>query len=529
MSASCNLLRLRTCVDTISHLTEVAKSVASTASSVADSSDNSTSRQSTAEPSDMPSVDSVNDEDIVPDLADAMAELDAVRKTSDVGPVSLAPEGKSVLKKVSKKSGGQVFFFPDESQKLAMEASFPPSLGMMESFYDGRGNDVEASDDSIDLDEFCFLDAIGTGFTNTGEASVHNLDGEDPVVFVENHFPVPEKSIDYLKTPQGFPAFQSRITLKRISVQWQIFGGKDLTPGTSFTVLGGGGVAVDRSILLSTIVGKGGLAEALKTRGGPQRIESQLIEVHLHQLSAQHELYPDSCREASRQIVILKSFEIVDKLAASDFNKLLHLYTCSTLPRQSNSNMFSLKCVNLRPDGGRGPIPEETNLSLSLQPLRLNIDQDTLLFIVDFFSSLFPALSDVSPAPASGLATVGSGSSPGPSVDECRGMTIRYTRESDAVEIQPQEVAQEAAEEEFEDSHEEAQVGGELDEEDLDRHPRERSSSPAQPSASQSSSQASRTRQPYIRTFVFSRDVPIRIDYSAKYLDLSQVNHLCIN
>jgi hypothetical protein len=184
-----------------------------------------------------------------------------------------------------------------------MESSFPPGLGMTESFYDGRSNDVDISDDSIDLDEFCVLDAIGTGFAKSGEAAVQHLDGDDPVVFVENHFPVPEKSIDYLKTPQGFPAFQSRLTLKRISVLWQIFGGKDLSPGTSFTVLGGG--AADRSIVLSTIVGKGGLAETLRTRGGPQRIDSQLIEVHLNQLSAQHEVYHETCREASRQVSAL--------------------------------------------------------------------------------------------------------------------------------------------------------------------------------------------------------------------------------
>lgn len=46
------------------------------------------------------------------------------------------------------------------------------------------------------------------------------------------------------------------------------------------------------------------------------------------------------------------------------------------MPRQSNANMFSLKCLNLRTDdGGQGPVPEETNLTISLQPIRINIDQ----------------------------------------------------------------------------------------------------------------------------------------------------------
>lgn len=353
----------------------------------------------------------------------------------------------------------------------------------------------------------------------------------DPVIFVENHFPPPsEKSIDYLKTPNGFPDFASRITLKRISILWQIYGGKDLSPGTSFTVLGGGGIGTDRSIVVSTIVGKGGLAETLKTRGGPHRIESQLIEVHLTQLSMQHELYPESCREASRQIVVLRAFEIVDRLAASDFNKLLHLHSSSVLPRQSNANMFSMKCVNLRLDGGRGPIPEETNVSVSLQPLRVNIDQDTLLFLIDFFSTLFPSLSSLSSTTSTSHQTSTTTTDHPITTDEARGMTIRYTRNSDVVEIQP-EVGEEASEERFNIENE-----MEDDDEIEDSEPSVNTNSSEHISTATASSQctssslnkSNRGNQPYIRTFIFSRDVPIRIDYSAKYLDLSQVIKMLI-
>lgn len=256
---------------------------------------------------------------------------------------------------------------------------------------------------------------------------------------------------------------------------------------------------------------------------------------HLNQLSAQHELYGETCRESSRQIVVLKSFEIIDKLEASEFNKLLHLYSSSTLPRQSNANMFSLKCVNLRPDGGRGPIPEETNVSLSLQPLRLNIDQDTLLFIVDFFSSLFPALSDAntspSPVPLIAAQQTVSGMTPSLGNDESRVMTIRYKKDSEVVEIQA-EVGIEA-DEDFEDSREETQSNNfdndnELDDEEEDGSSRREQSQERSISPGQTSSQGSsgpKSRQPYIRTFIFAKNVPIRIDYSAKYLDLSQVNY----
>lgn len=501
VSASCNLLRLRTCADTIAHLAEVANAVVVQSGSTSSSAQ--TTRDSSVEPSDMPSVDK---EDLIPDLADAMAELDAAKKGPDNCDEACAvPDGKSVMKNTKKRSA-QVFFFPDESHRLSMDSSFPDGLGMTESFHESRMNrDHDTSDDS--LEGFCILDAIGTGFSKNGEATVQHLD-DSPVIFVENHFPIPEKSIDYLKAPQVFPPFQSRITLKRLSVLWQIFGGKDLTPATSFTLIGGGSSG-DRSLILSRSVAKGGIAEILKTRGGPHRIENQLIEVHLSQLSMQHEVYPETCAESSRQIVIVKSFEVHDRLASSDINKLLHLYSSQVRPKQSNANMFSLKCVNLRPDdGGRGPVPEETNVSVSLQPLRLNIDQDTLLFVVEFFSSLFPSLS---PPPSGGSPVISATASNSNIIDETRGMTIRYSKGTEEVEIDPTEIGEEISEDFETDQRDETVPKTVLIEEP--------NVSSDQPSVSGG---IKRQQQPYIRTFIFSKDVPIRIDYSSKYLDLSQ-------
>ena len=128
-----------------------------------------TSQQSIVEPP--PDVYVGNNEDIVPDLADAMAELDsAVQKLAAAKNLeAIVPDGKSrLIKKGSNKSksGGQVFFFPDENHRLAMGNSFPSGLGMTESFYEGRHADddedgLDASDDS--LEGFCFLDAVGTG------------------------------------------------------------------------------------------------------------------------------------------------------------------------------------------------------------------------------------------------------------------------------------------------------------------------------------------------------------------------------
>ena len=98
-------------------------------------------------------------------------------------------------------------------------------------------------------------------------------------------------------------------------------------------------------------------------------------------------------------------------------------------------------------------------------------------------------------------------------------MSIRYTRNSDAVEIQP-EYAEEATED-VPDDDEADDLDAEMDQAETSR---ERTPTPTQPATSvPASSPSSKSLQPYIRTFIFSRDVPIRIDYCAKYLDLSQV------
>ena len=114
--------------------------------------------------------------------------------------------------------------------------------------------------------------------------------------------------------------------------------------------------------------------------------------------------------------LLLPSFEIRDKLVGSEINKLLHSYSSKTRPRQSSANMLHVRCLrylmtsssimttpssimtnhppssrppSVRPDPA-SPL-EEASLKVSLQPFRLNIDQDTLFFIIDFANTLMPA------------------------------------------------------------------------------------------------------------------------------------------
>ena len=453
VSLSCNLLRLRTCSDTLLILAEVAETIATLSATAAAS--GPASRESSGQPEDSQQIG----DEVIPDLEDAMAELDEKRKASN-------PRTKR-----KSSSGAQVFFFPNEGVKINPysdedEDDDIPQC-MTESMYVPTSSGAApGSDDSLE-DSFFFVDSVGTGTVNNGEATVRAL--EDAVVVSENHFAIPQQSINYLKTPKGFPKYQSRITLKHLSILWQIFGGSDFLPPTAI------------HLPASSPTKAHNFSDGLKTKGGPGRNSSQMLEISLQKISLQHEIYPSSSTQSSRQIAIVKSFEIRDRLATSDINKLLHLYSNKMRPRQSNANMLCLKCVNLKPDFEHQA--EESIINVSLQPLRINIDQDTLFFIVEFFSGLFPSSQNpaIAVAPSSQRRTAG----------------IRYSPGAETVEIEP-----EAAQEMTEDYQEPEPI--------------------EEPTRAVVPSKKSANQEIYIRSFMFTRDVPIRIDYSAKYVDLTQ-------
>ena len=334
VSLAVQLLRIRTCNDTILLLTEFATSIPiqhQGQSSLNSTRENSAQREGTSNQHQQ-----VMSDDVVPDLADAMAELDMMdnanpTSSKDKEMATTHERGKSKVAKT--KGGAQVFFFPDENQQIqALQ-----NIGMTESVYVQQychQEQVQSDDD------FCILDDIGSGFGNKpSEPSVKVLDPSGSISLVENHFALAKekanRAIDYLKTPKGFPKFQARITLKHLSVLWQLYGGQDF------------GVVTQESVTTSSSSTRNNpkdqwtnSIEGLKCRGGPKRNTDQLLEIFLSKVSAQHELYPETAREASRQILIINNFEVRDKIESSDINKLLHLYSNKLRPRQSNANMF---------------------------------------------------------------------------------------------------------------------------------------------------------------------------------------------
>merc|ERR1719474_70002 len=243
------------------------------------------------------------------------------------------------------------------------------------------------------------------------------------------------------------------------------------------------------------------VADSLKLRGGPGRNNELLIEIVVNKMAAQHEVYPETLvinAPVTRQILIIPNLEIRDKLGGSEINKMLHIYSSKTRPRQSSANMLHIKCLTIKPEP-TNPC-EETSLKVSLQPLRLNIDQDTLFFIIDFVNTLMPQNCEDN----------GKSPSPAPSSTD-PGQSIKFSSGLQAIQVDVPEGA-----EIFEDARSSPPKSPPNDD-DNEHEVRSKSSTPAPyPSSSTSPSNV------YFKSFVFSPSVPIRIDYVGKYVDLTQ-------
>ena len=100
----------------------------------------------------------------------------------------------------------------------------------------------------------------------------------------------------------------------------------------------------------------------------------------------QHEVYPETTTQASRQVLTVGEIEIRDRLAHSHINKFLYQYCSEARPRQAHANMVLIKALHVRPNVQLPAL--ECCLKVSVLPLRLHIDQDTLTFMSDFSAAL---------------------------------------------------------------------------------------------------------------------------------------------
>ncbi|KAG5882217.1 hypothetical protein JTB14_024728 [Gonioctena quinquepunctata] len=274
-------------------------------------------------------------------------------------------------------AGAKVFYFPDEQQLFQQDTPSKP----LPQVTCELGNEP------------------GLGlFPKNGVPEIKWL-SSDPVRVINNHFSIPVGKTDILKPPKSFPNSLTRYTLCDMTVVWHMYGGHDfklsdseskkktvnfsdtrLSDTVSFSNSDRKGVSI------TSFADKKKLDLPWLLKGGVNRDHNVHMELHLNKVRFQHEVYPETTVQASRQVLVISDVEIRDRLESSEINKFLYQYTSQVRPKQSHAHMIVIKALHIRPDPKLKT--EECCLKVSLLPLRLNIDQDSLLFLITFFSEL---------------------------------------------------------------------------------------------------------------------------------------------
>uniref|UniRef100_A0A9J7Y217 Autophagy related 2A n=1 Tax=Cyprinus carpio carpio TaxID=630221 RepID=A0A9J7Y217_CYPCA len=322
------------------------------------------------------------------DLTDALIDTERIlqEETQDPGSPS-----------IRQASPVSVYLFPGEAPKLrpsVIEGEESDIDGLVSTAMEAHADMMleEGSEGSTDNDDFCILEAPGMGIPPRDGEPVVTVLSQGPIKVRDGYYSRPRGSSDLLRAPALFPVPQNRVVLREVSVVWHLYGGKDF--GGKPTAPGARGSP-------SRSAGPSRPQNSWRWIGGSGRQHTLLMEIQLTKVSFQHETYPVVAPPAagpdadglglgeqpiSRQVFIVQELEIRDRLASSQINKFLYLYTSESMPRRAHSNMLTVKALQVMPESGLGG--PECCLRVSLLPLRLNIDQDALFFLKDFFSNM---------------------------------------------------------------------------------------------------------------------------------------------
>ena len=125
----------------------------------------------------------------------------------------------------------------------------------------------------------------------------------------------------------------------------------------------------------------------LATESAPDAaVLHQGLDIDLRQLSVVADSYASDADYGARLLVIAQQINVWDRLPQSVVNQLLTDYQTEQLPRETGSNMLRMEMVSVKTPGIDGDDALEAILDLELLPMRVNVDQDMLNFLIRFIA-----------------------------------------------------------------------------------------------------------------------------------------------
>lgn len=120
--------------------------------------------------------------------------------------------------------------------------------------------------------------------------------------------------------------------------------------------------------------------------GGPRRMEDCGVTFEVDDLNLVRDTYAKTEAYRSRLLLLVRQFEIFDSIPESYVRVMMSDYETESMPRERNSHMLRVEMMQLAAPRAFGEKQSamDTLLQIRLLPLRLNLDQDTLNFLVRF-------------------------------------------------------------------------------------------------------------------------------------------------
>ncbi|XP_073815878.1 autophagy-related 2 [Musca autumnalis] len=416
-------VHLRTCYDSGSAFAQLIGYIANNIAKDEESSDKGSLQSSLCSESDLLLAESQTSGEISDRHQERVNQLmaEAVKDGVDVLQASQMSTSSSLSTTTIHPNEDElkIFYFPDEGSKEAVAAAMASNQQHTDDFdipctsssaTAGEPLALIKGDFGVVADDSCTKELQSQGSSEedycfiVGEERVE-LDfedikiSEDPLRIVDNHFGLPSSHNDILKAPPTFPQADLRYTLCEMTVTWHLYGGHDFaqSPSTTATTTTCNdtapmsdayrhGVSNASNQCRPQTAKKPKEKLTWKSKGGENRNHEVLVEIQLSKVGFSYEVYPLHAPYASRQVFLVNELEIRDRLQTSEINKFLYNAQSSNFSNRRMKHMIVVKCLHVRPNPEQSPA-QECSLKISLSPLRLHIDQDTLEFMTDFFTN----------------------------------------------------------------------------------------------------------------------------------------------
>ncbi|KAF1748180.1 hypothetical protein GCK72_024647 [Caenorhabditis remanei] len=231
---------------------------------------------------------------------------------------------------------------------------------------------------TITDEEFCMVDdnVFGSGITNLpGESRVRSMTAknkydEPPLTKQDFFHSIEESGNDGLyQTMSGNWTPALRYFLKDVTLRLSLYAGNDLstTPSpirTYCTEEYRNGYGPEQKI-------------EKNSAGGPNRDHSAFVVLELNRITYLKQVFEKNAPLLSTSLFQIGDVVIKDCVKASTIQEMLYQYSVVNQPRRGSAPIFSVRIAESQSKEGK--------MRVSMLPIKINVDQDTMEFLIEFF------------------------------------------------------------------------------------------------------------------------------------------------